>query len=189
MSAWAARAGTPKPTSARWPGESSPAQAPGAPGHPDELHRLRRGVAVCSAVGSAIPLGGVDDQPPRDEPRVLSRFNHPRQVVQRRIHVRTADRFDERADHVVVLVAVAVVAHHRTVNVVAHHFPRHRAAFRHRFRRGLEIRQRTSRVASSKEDELVTRIVVKRNAPSKPPLVVHSTGEHLAHVVVERDSA
>jgi hypothetical protein len=62
-------------------------------------------------VGHADVLAGVHDQPAGDEPRVLPRLEHPREVVQRRVDVRAADRLDEAADHVVVLVAVAVVAH------------------------------------------------------------------------------
>ena len=51
-----------------------------------------------------------DDQPTGDEPRVLARGDHPRQVVQGGVDVAAADRLDERADHVVVLVALPVVA-------------------------------------------------------------------------------
>lgn len=48
------------------------------------------------------------------------RLDHPRQVVQGRVHVRAADRLDERAGHVVVLVAVPVVLHGRPVDGLLH---------------------------------------------------------------------
>ena len=47
---------------------------------------------------------------------VLPRLDHPGQVVQRGVDVRAAHRLDERAGHVVVLVAVAVVAHRGPVD-------------------------------------------------------------------------
>ena len=49
-------------------------------------------------------------QPAGDEARVLPRLEHPGEVVQRGVDVGAADRLDEAADDVVVLVAVAVVA-------------------------------------------------------------------------------
>ena len=67
-------------------------------------------------VGQPDVLAGEDHQPPGDEPRVLPRLDHPRQVVQRRVGVGAADRLDEGADDVVVLVALAVVAHRRLVD-------------------------------------------------------------------------
>ena len=42
---------------------------------------------------------------------ILARLDHPGQVVQRRVDVAAAHRLDERAGDVVVLIAVAVVAH------------------------------------------------------------------------------
>ena len=61
-------------------------------------------------VGQADVLAGQDHQPAGDEARVLPGLDHPRQVVQRRVGVGAAHRLDERADHVVVLVALPVVA-------------------------------------------------------------------------------
>ena len=67
-------------------------------------------------VGQADVLAGQDDQPAGDEARVLPRLDHPGQVVQGGVGVGAAHRLDEGADHVVVLVALAVVAHRRLVD-------------------------------------------------------------------------
>ena len=55
---------------------------------------------------------------------ILAGLQHAGQVVQRRVDVRAADRLDERADDVVVLVAVAVVAHGGPVRRTARRRPR-----------------------------------------------------------------
>ena len=59
-----------------------------------------------------------DDDAARDEPRVLPRLDHAREVVQRRVDVGAAHRLDERADDVVVLVALPVVAQQGAVDGV-----------------------------------------------------------------------
>lgn len=51
------------------------------------------------------------DEVLRDESRVFFCFDHPCQVVQRGVGVRTLDGLDERVDDVVVLVILLVVAH------------------------------------------------------------------------------
>ena len=81
-------------------------------GHADQLHGLGGGDRgrQRGRVGQADVLAGQDHQPPRDEARVLARLDHPGQVVQRGVDVGAADRLDEGADHVVVLVALPVVA-------------------------------------------------------------------------------
>src|SRR3984957_17711728 len=81
-------------------------------GQPDELDRLGRGHRgqQRGRVGHAHVLAGVHDKPPGDEPRVLPRLDHPGQVVQGRVHVTAPQGLDERTDHVVMLVAVPVVA-------------------------------------------------------------------------------
>ena len=90
-----------------------------ASGQADQLRppapRRRRSAA---RVGSARPTSSLaeDHQPAGDEPRVLARLDHPGQVVQRGVDVGAADRLDEGAGHVVVLVAVAVVAHRGPVD-------------------------------------------------------------------------
>ncbi len=80
--------------------------------HPDELHRLRSGDGDAERlrVGHPDVLGRGDDDPPRDEARVLPRLDHAGEVVEGRIDVGASDRLDERGDDVVVLVALAVVA-------------------------------------------------------------------------------
>ena len=62
-------------------------------------------------VGHPDVLAGQNHQSAREESRILAGHQHAGQVVQGRIDVGAPDRLDEGADHVVVLVAVAVVAH------------------------------------------------------------------------------
>ena len=87
-------------------------------GHADQLHGLRRGGRRLQRrrIGHADVLAGVDHQSSRDEPGVLARGDHPGQIVQGGVDVRPSDRFDERADDVVVLISVSVVAHRRPVD-------------------------------------------------------------------------
>ena len=82
-------------------------------GHADQLHGLGGGDGGGERrrVGQPDVLAGQDHQPPGDEARVLPRLDHPGQVVQRGVGVGAADRLDEGAGHVVVLVALPVVAH------------------------------------------------------------------------------
>ncbi len=88
-----------------------------ASGQADVLHRVRRGGGhgESGRVGQSHVLAGEDHHPAGDEPGVLAGHQHPGQVVQRRVHVGAAHALDERAHHVVVGVAVAVVAQRRPV--------------------------------------------------------------------------
>jgi len=54
------------------------------------------------------------------EPHVLPRLDHAREVVQGRIRVAAADRLDEGADHVIVLVALLVVAQQGSIDGGCH---------------------------------------------------------------------
>ena len=67
-------------------------------------------------VGHADVLAGEDHDPAGDEPGVLAGHQHPGQPVQRRVRVGAAHALDERAGHVVVRVAVPVVADRRDVD-------------------------------------------------------------------------
>ena len=67
-------------------------------------------------VGQADVLGRQDHQPPRDEARVLPGGDHPGQIVQRACTSEPRIDLMKRADHVVVLVAVAVVLDCRLVD-------------------------------------------------------------------------
>ena len=92
--------------------------------HPDECDGIGRGHGDDQSlrVGEADVFGRGDDEPTGDEPGVFAGLDHPREVVHRGIDVRAADGLDERADDVVVLVALPVVpeqrAIHRTRDVV-----------------------------------------------------------------------
>ncbi len=56
-------------------------------------------------VGEPDVLGREDDHPPGDESSVLARFEHPGEPVDGGVGVGSPHRLDERADHVVVVVA------------------------------------------------------------------------------------
>ena len=60
-------------------------------------------------IGEADVLTREDDEPARDEPRILTRFEHPREPVQARVGIGAANRLDESGDDVVML--VVAVAH------------------------------------------------------------------------------
>jgi hypothetical protein len=81
-------------------------------GHADVLDGVRRRGrhGQRRRVGHADVLAGEDDHPAGDEPGVLAGHQHPGQPVQRRVDVGATHALDERAHHVVVRVAVAVVA-------------------------------------------------------------------------------
>jgi hypothetical protein len=60
-------------------------------------------------VGQADVFGGVHDQAPGDVAGILPSFQHGREVVERRVGVRAADRLDEGGNEVVVGIAALVV--------------------------------------------------------------------------------
>ena len=145
-------------------------------GHADQLDGLRGGGRgqQRGRVGQPDVLAGVDDQPAGDEPRVLAGLDHPGEVVQRGVGVRAADRLDERADDVVVLVAVAVVAHRRRVDrllqrgqVDGGHGPRQRACARGRLQRG----ERAAGVAAGHPQQVRAGVVVEGHRAAEPALV------------------
>ena len=80
-------------------------------GQPDERDRLRgcRCGEQGGRVGQPDVLAGVHDEAPRDEARIFAGLDHPGQVVQGGVDIRSTNRLDECADHVIVLVTVAVV--------------------------------------------------------------------------------
>ncbi len=81
-------------------------------GIPTYLHGVGRGDRDHERLRVRHPdvLGRADHDPARDEPGVLAGLDHSREVVQRGVGVGTPDRLDERADHVVVLIALPIVA-------------------------------------------------------------------------------
>ncbi len=64
-------------------------------------------------VGEADVFRREDDEPAGDETRVFSCFEHPREPVDARVGIGTADRLDERRHDVVVLVVAVVDAAQR----------------------------------------------------------------------------
>ena len=154
-------------------------------GHADQLHRLRRGDGQRQGgrVGHADVLARADDQAARDEPGVLPRLEHPREVVQRRVDVRAADRLDEGADDVVVLVAVLVVLERDAVDgalgVLEGDGDRPLLAFLLMGVReggaggGLERRQRGPGVAGGRPHDVCTCSCIDRDLAAQAPPVGH----------------
>ena len=60
-------------------------------------------------VGEAHIFGSTDDNTTSDEVGIFTGFNHTRQIIHRRIRVRTAHAFDERGNRIVMAVALFVV--------------------------------------------------------------------------------
>ena len=79
--------------------------------NPQEMHRLhgRNRLFQRPRVGQADVLDGHANQPPRDVHAILSRFEHAREPVQRRIHVARPHGFVQRRDQIVVLLAGFVI--------------------------------------------------------------------------------
>ena len=78
---------------------------------PDLLQRLEASVGQQQRVGVGQPdvLRRRDDQPTRNELRILASLDHPRQPVDGRVRVATTDRLDEGRDDVVMHLAALVV--------------------------------------------------------------------------------
>ena len=140
-------------------------------GHPDQLHRLGggHGGRQGGRVGQADVLAGQDHQPAGDEPRVLPRLDHPGQVVQRGVGVGAADRLDEGAGDVVVLVALPVVAHRGLVDggLRGGQVDDRGALGGGRAGRRLEVGQRPAGVAAGQPDQVVAARR-RRASPRRP---------------------
>ena len=92
----------------------------------DELRDLMRGLREHERhrVREAHVLGGADEDAARDEARVFAGVNHLRQPVERRVGVAAAHGLNERADGVVVRVAVAVIDDGLLLDALLRHFHR-----------------------------------------------------------------
>ena len=149
-------------------------------GHPDQLHRLRRGDrgGERGRVGQPDVLAGEDHQPSGDEAGVLPRFDHPGQVVHRGVGVGAAHRLDEGAGDVVVLVALPVVAHRGLVDrrLGGRQVDHVEALGDRRSGGGLEVGQRTAGVAAGEPDQVVERVVVDRDDAAEPAFVGQAPG-------------
>ncbi len=92
-------------------GQPHPVERLGAGGHhPDGVR-----------IGQAHVLAGQDQHPPEEEARVLAGIDHLGQPVERRVGVGAAQRLDEGADGVVVIVAVLVVQHRPALDALLGH--------------------------------------------------------------------
>ena len=91
-------------------------------GHPDEMRRLLRGARDHQRlrISKAHVLTREDDDPARDEHRVLARVDHAHEPVERRVGVGATNALDERRDGVVVLVAGPVVEERAALERLAH---------------------------------------------------------------------
>ena len=80
-------------------------------GKTDQVGDLRggRGLHDRLRVGQADVLGSEDAQPSRDEDRVCTAFDHPRQPVQGGAGIRVSHRLDQGGDQVVVVFALSII--------------------------------------------------------------------------------
>ena len=62
-------------------------------------------------IGVAHVFAGQDHQPPGEKADILAPFEHPRQPIQGRVGIAAANALDQRADAVVVRIAVPIVLH------------------------------------------------------------------------------
>lgn len=67
-------------------------------GHPHKLHGLLAGDGQRQGlrIGQPHVFGGGQDEPAADETRIFAAFEQAGQIVQRRVGIAAADRFDER---------------------------------------------------------------------------------------------
>ena len=75
--------------------------------------------------------------------------------MQRGIDIRAADGLDESGCHVVVLIAVAVIAHHRPIHVIRNRGRGDLAAIVDCFRGRFKVGQAAPGITTRKHDELV----------------------------------
>ena len=82
-----------------------------ASGMPTLCTVSKQALASNSPFGLARPISsdGEDHQPPGDKLRVFAAGKHPREVIDRRVRIAAAHRFDKSRDYVVVLFAVFIV--------------------------------------------------------------------------------
>ncbi len=95
-------------------------------GKPHAVESLRAGVHHGDSIriGEAGVLAGGNQHPPENKARILAGGGHTRKPVHRRVGIAPAQTFDERADNVIMIVAVAVVQHDFFLNGLLGGLPR-----------------------------------------------------------------
>lgn len=105
--------------------------------------------------------------------------------MQRGIHVGAADRLDEGAHHIVVLVTIAVVTHRGAVHRLLHHLHGYDGARPSScFKGDLQGGQRSPRVTGGELHQQAQRFRVHCYGPAEPTFIGDSPGEHLTNIVV-----
>ena len=86
--------------------------------HPNKGHRIRRCLGNHESLGirHSDIFRGEDDHTSGNKPGILSRHHHAGQVMQRRVHIGTPDRFNESANDVIVLVAIFVISNQSRIH-------------------------------------------------------------------------
>ena len=134
--------------------------------HSDEMHGLlrRHRNQQPARVRQTDVFGSQDHQPARDEERVFARVEHAREPIDRRIRIAAANRLDEGADDVVVVLALLVVGDHAALQRVgdqrAVDVARAVRVGRGRSRGVLERVERDARVAVGQPDQRFERFIV-----------------------------
>ncbi len=163
-----------------------------------ELDGTRRGVGHDQRhrIGHADVFRCEDHEPAGDEPGVFSCFEHASHPIQRGIGVRPADALDERADHVVVLVApVAQCLGADRGLGVSERVTRGAARVAGSSQRGrdLDRRERLATIAGRERHEVRASVVVDRCAfgfqAAPMSASVASTSRGSSRNSVDRDSS
>ena len=83
--------------------------------------------------------------------------------MQRSVDIGAANGLNKRGNHVIVLVAVAVVAHHRLIDVVRDRLWGNFPAIINCLGRGFKIGQRAPRIATGEEHQLIQGFIGNPN--------------------------
>ena len=133
-------------------------------GHPEHGDGLRRSHSRLQRRGirHADVLAREDHETPCDEARVLPRLDHARQVVEGGVDIAAAHALDEGADDVVMLVAIAVVAHrggeHRRLHILQGHRGARSARGGDQACDGVERREQPARIPPGNAQKMVARL-------------------------------
>lgn len=114
------------------------------------------------------------------------RLDHPGQIVQGGVHVGAADRLDERAGHVVVLVAVPVVLHGGPVDGGLDRLQGDLRLVRGERRTGRRLQgsERPARVSARDAQQMRLRVLGQGEGTAEPALVRQRPAQQITQVVV-----
>jgi len=148
------------------------------------VHRLlgARGEDQRLRVAEPDVLRSKDDEPPRDEERILPAIDHPHEPVERAVGIRPADALDEGRDGVVVGVPRPVVHEgaplERVLHAVEGHVPLGRGIGGE-----LERVKRDPRIAVGDHDQRVLGILIEPHGAGEAAFVGERASHDRTHVL------